>query len=199
MKRLIPLLGIGFLLAGCPFLEQFRQMAVFTKCQFRLVSVADTALIGVPLAGKRGVDDFGYREAAKFALASKDRVLPLTFTLNVEVKNPNASPAGMNRLEWILLVDGVEMTRGAVNERVEVPANGTAPLALAMAFDLGQVLSGQSLEAMIRLAFNVAGEGTKPSRVTLKAKPSILVGGQMMDFPDYITVTAEYGGGAPAQ
>ena len=195
MKRVALAIGLAALFTGCALLEQFRQLSAFTRCEFRLVSVENQTLAGIRIAGKRSPRDFGLRDAARFGTAVAGGALPLAFTLNVEVRNPNAGAAAMNRMAWILLIDDIEMTRGEVEARVEVPPNGTAPLPLAMEVDLRQVMTGQSLDAMVNLAFNVAGEGTRPTRVSLRVRPSIMVAGQSMDFPDYITVTAEYGGG----
>lgn len=194
MKKAVLAIGLLTLTTGCAFLDQFLQMNAFARCQFRLVSVENPALAGIRIDGKRSIKDFGVVDALKFASATSGNSLPLTFTLNIEARNPNTQTAAMNSMAWILLIDGNEMTRGEVSQRVEIAPNGSAPLPLQIALDLRQVLSGQSLEAMINLAFNVAGEGTHPTRITLKAKPSIMVAGQSVDFPDYITVNTEFGG-----
>lgn len=196
MKKTAYILGLAALVSGCALLDQFMQMKNFAKCQFRLVSVDRPTLAGIRIDGKRSTRDFGMRDGLKFAAATAGNSLPLDFTLNIEARNPNQEPAGMNRLEWILLVDGIEMTRGVLDQRVDIPAGGTSPLPLDISLDLRKVLSGQSLDAMLNLAFNVAGEGAHPTRITLKARPSIMVGGQSVDFPDYITVNTEFGGAA---
>ncbi len=196
IKRILIVAGVSLLASGCELLDQVRQLQMFTKCEFRLVSVEDTRLAGFGLTGRTSIQDFGVLGAVKFKRAVSAGTLPLEFTLNIEVKNPNAETAAMNRLAWILLVDGIEMTRGQVEERVEIGPNGVSPMALAIAFDLREVLAEETLDAMLNLAFNVAGEGSRPTRITLKAKPSILISGQPMDFPDYITVTTEFGGTA---
>lgn len=199
MKRIVPLLAAGLLLAGCAFLDQFRQMAALAKCEFRVASVDNPALFGIPIAGMRWTDDFGYREAAKFALAVRGNTLPLTFTVMVEAKNPNAEPAGMSRMEWILLLNGDEMLRGALADRVDIPANGTGRFGLATELDLRKVLSGKSLDQMLTVAFAVGKEGSNPVMVTLKVKPTIMVGTQAVEYPDYITVNTKFGGEAPAK
>lgn len=142
-------------------------------------------------------------DALRLTAALKGGTLPLEFTVNLEAKNPNPETAAMNRLAWILIVDGIEMTRGQLDDRVEIAGNGgVAPLPLRIGLDLRQALSGKSGDALLNLALNIAGEGTQPTHVTVKAKPSILVGGQTMELPDYITVSTEFGGrggAAPAR
>jgi len=196
MRRLLVLATSVVLVSGCSLLEQFTQMGTFARCQFRLLSVENQAIAGIVIAGKRSARDFQLADGLRLRAALVTATLPLEFTVNVEVQNPNSGTAAMNRMEWILLVDGNELVRGSLDKRVEVAANGTAPMPLQVSVDLRKALSGKSLDAMMTLAFNVAGEGTHPTRVSLKAKPTIMVAGREMVYPDYITITAEYGGGA---
>ena len=197
MKRLAAILIAGSLVSGCAFLDQFLQMRTFANCKFRLVGVSNVRIAGVRIDGKNSLKQVGVLDAVRIAAALKGGEFPLDLVLNIEVKNPNPKTAAMNRLAWILLVDNIEMVRGQLDRRVEVaPNGGVAPLPLDIALDLRQALSGKSGEAMLNLAFNVAGEGTHPTHVALKVKPSILVGSQNMELPDYITISTEFGGDA---
>lgn len=190
---------LSLALAGCEPLAQIQQLKTFSRCEFRLASVADTALAGVAIHGRHGPNELSALDAFAVGRALKAKTLPLTFTLNVEARNPNGEPAAMNKLAWILLVDGRELTSGLLDRRVEVaPNGGVAPVPLAIAVDLKQVLAGESLQNLANLAFNVAGLGERPTRITLKAKPSILVAGQLLDYPGYLDVSVEFGGTPPA-
>jgi hypothetical protein len=52
---------------------------------------------------------------------------------------------------------------------------------------------------MLNFAFNVAGEGEHPTHVAVKVKPSIEILGHTVDFPEYITISTDFGGGAPGR
>lgn len=43
-------------------------------------------------------------------------------------------------------------------------------------------------------AMNLSGNGEKPSRIKVKMKPSILVNGQPLSYPGYVTVKTEFSG-----
>jgi len=196
-KRLASILAAGFLVSGCALLDQFLQMRTFANCKFRLAGVENVRLVGVRIDGKTTLKQVGVLDAVRIAAALKSSEIPLDLILNIEVQNPNAETAAMNKLAWILLIDNIEMIRGQLDRRVEVaPNGGVTPLPLDITLELRQALSGKSGEAILNLAFNVAGEGTHPTHVTLKVKPSILVAGQTMELPDYITISTEFGGGA---
>ena len=150
-------------LCGCETLKQFAQAATFAQCQFRLASVEGTTLAGIQIQGKTQASDIDYLALARFQGALSEGAQPLEFTVNVEVKNPNASDAAMNKLAWILYLDDNEMTLGVLRQRVRVPANGgTGTVPLAVSLDLLKVLSGKTLDSILNVTLNVAGEGSLP-------------------------------------
>jgi len=184
-------LGI-FILSGCAtVMDQVGQMVTFAQCQFRLASVAQTTLAGVPLQGGK-VSDISLVNLAKLQSAFSKGTLPLEFTVNMEVRNPNSSKAGMSRMAWNLLVDGTQLTSGLLEKAVEIGPSKTGALPMAVSLDLKKVLSGKSLDSMINLALGVAGEGTEPSKMTLQVKPSMTVAGQVLIYPGYVNVTHEF-------
>jgi hypothetical protein len=150
---------------------------------------------GINIQGKTKLSDISPLTLLKLQGVLSGGSLPLDFTLNLEGKNPNDSPAGLGHFAWILDMDGNQLTTGTMDKSFEIPANGgTSPIPLAVTLDLRKVLSGKNLDSMLNLALNVAGEGTKPTHLTLKLKPSVQVAGQDLDYPGYITLTQEFGG-----
>lgn len=182
------------LMTGCDILDQARQVAMLSKCEFKLSSVDQLKLAGVNIQQIKKLTDLNLIDAAKITTAATmGSSLPLNFTLNVETKNPNASAAGLTRLDWILLIDDIEMVNGTNTQRVTIPANGgTAIIPLTIGVDLKQVLKGKSADAMANFGLNLAGAGNKPTRITLKAKPTIMVGSQSIAYPGYLTIQNEF-------
>ena len=192
-KTLVLIILTLFTLGGCAALKQFTQMETFSKCQFRLASVENVSVSDISMQGVTKMSDINVMDLLKLKGALSGGALPLKLTLNLEVKNPNSSSAGMNKFEWLLYIDDNQLTSGMLEKRVEIGPNGavgTVPLAIEV--DLKKVLSGKTLDSMLNLAMNIAGEGTKPTRLTVKMKPSILVGSQELEYPDYVTVSHEF-------
>ena len=118
---------------------------------------------------------------------------PLSFQLNLEGKNPNSEPAGLNKLEWILFIDDIQMTSGSLNQAFTIPlGNGIAQIPINLNFDLKKVLAGKSLDAMVNFGFNLAGAGNKPTRIMIKLKPTIMIGTFALTYPGYIKVKTEF-------
>ena len=188
------MIGLTLFLSSCGLFEQVGQMATLTKCDFKLKSVQKLTLAGVNIQEIKSISDLGLIDAGVITAALAGGQLPLSFTLNVEAKNPNDQMAAMNRLDWILFIDGIEMVQGVLSERVQIPANGgTSVIPLYMNMDLKEILSGKSIESIINFGFNLAGMGGEPTRVTLKAKPTILVGSKEITYPGYLSITTKYG------
>ncbi|HVZ80233.1 MAG TPA: hypothetical protein VHE12_05440 [bacterium] len=193
MKKLALILCLVSL-AGCSTLKDFAKALTLSKCEYRLVSVSDVAIAGIGLQGKTSLSQFDAMTLFKLQRALSSGALSLTFTLNLEGRNPNDSPAAMGHFAWILEIDGSELTRGDFARSIQIPAQGgVAPIPLAVSLDLNRVLTGKTLDSMLNLALNVAGEGTHPTHVSLKLKPSVQVSGHDLDYPDYITLSQDFG------
>jgi hypothetical protein len=179
--------------SSCEILEQASQVANLTKCEFRLKSVDQMRLAGVNIQQVDQLSDLNFIDAARITAAATSGNLPLNFTLNVEAKNPNGAAAGLNRLDWILLIDDIQMVSGVNEQNVQIPANGgTAVIPLTIGVNLKEALKGKSADAIANFGLNLAGAGNKPTRITLKAKPSIMVNGRSIAYPGYLTVENEF-------
>lgn len=184
---------LSTMISSCSVLQQTSEIASFAKCEFRIESARNINLGGVNIQNKHSVSDLTIMEGAKIAGVVAGGKLPLTFDLNTGVKNPNQKLAAMNKLDWILLIDDIEMTRGILNQRIEIPANGTITFPVAMSLDLMKSLNGKSGDALINFALNLSGTGSRPTRIKLKAKPTIMVGTTPVQYPGYITIQQEFG------
>jgi hypothetical protein len=182
------------IVSGCDVLEQARQVAMLSKCEFKLSSVDQLRLAGVNIQQVKKLSDLNMMDAAKItAAAMSGGSLPLNFTLNVEARNPNATAAGMTKLDWILFIDDIQMVSGVNEQRVQIPGNGgTGMLPLTIGIDLKEALKGKSGDAIANFGLNLAGAGNKPTRITLKAKPTIMVGSQYISYPGYLTIQNEF-------
>ncbi len=191
---LIGLMTLGaFVISGCSeVMKQVNEMTTFTKCQFRLASVDKASLAGIVLQGD-SISDISALNLLKLQEAFSAGSLPLQFTVNLEVQNPNASPAGLSKMEWVLLVDGNQLTNGTMEKAVEIaPNGGISALPLDISLDLVKALSGNNLDSMVNLAMGIAGEGSAPTKVTLQVKPYMTIAGQALEYPGLITVTHSF-------
>lgn len=120
--------------------------------------------------------------------------IPMDFTLNLNVKNPNQSEALMNGLQYIISIDNIQFTTGSINKTLSIASGQTQTLPLSIGFDLATLMKGESKNAVVEIAKNFAGIGSKKSNVTIKLKPSFNVGNSIVTSPIYIPVSFSFGG-----
>jgi hypothetical protein len=196
-RSAILLLAIIFFLPnhGCDVAQQAQQATNLINCDFRVLSLENINLAGINIQNKTSIKSLNLGDAAKIMTAVGGNTLPLSFKLNFEAKNPNISTAGLNKLEWILFIDDIQMTSGSVDKAFSIPPNnGTAVIPIQVGIDLKQVLKGKSLDAIINFGFNLVGVGNKPTRIKAKLKPTIMIGNYPLTYPGYISVNTEFSG-----
>lgn len=196
MNKIISIVSIVLLLSSCDAAKQAAGSAYsLTQCEYQYNSIAGLTLAGVNLQNVNSLSSLNPLTAAGLVAAfTSGGSLPLQFTLNLNVKNPGTHSAALSGLQYILEIDGVQMTEGALSNQFSVAAGATSVMPVAMSFDLRKAMSGQSADAIKNLAYNFVGLGDSSSKVTLKLRPSMMISGQSITSPVYIPVSFSYGG-----
>ncbi|MBE0646998.1 MAG: LEA type 2 family protein [Bacteroidales bacterium] len=191
---LIFMVSLG-LLPSCDVVNQATQAVNLINCEFRIKSVTEIKLAGIDVNQISNMKDLTWSDAQKLMVALTKPTLPLTFLLNIDARNPNLNTAGLSNLDYIVFIDDIQMTSGTFNQPISIPPNnGTASIPMGMTVDLKQVLQGKSADAILNFAMNLSGTGGKPTRFKVKLKPYIMVNGQPLSYPGYITVKTEFSG-----
>ncbi len=184
---------LAAIIVSCSVLEQANEMKNFAKCEFRLKGIQEVTLAGVDVTDVDQFSDLSFPEAGSISMTAMKGKLPLYFVLNVEVRNPNPEKASMNRFLWDLFIDDIMITRGKVIKEIKVlPDGGIAVFPIEVGIDLFEVLSGESADAIINFGLNLAGSGGSPSRIKLRAKPTIYVAMNHVKYPGFITIEQEF-------
>ncbi len=161
-----------------------------------MTTLEDPEIAGVDISNIHSFTDLNFVDMGIISSSFLRGDLPLSFTLNVEVRNPNPAMAALNGLEYLAFIDDVEVARGQLDRRIEIPANGgitTIPLRLST--DLIDILKKDSRQALVNFGLNLADAGNRPTRVSIKVKPTILVGAMEINYPGYFTVKHDFTSG----
>ena len=180
-------------LNGC---SVFSELTAFKKCEFRLYSIQDPAVCGIDMSDRRSPSDFTFLDAQLIGANLLRGTLPFDITINMEVKNPGTSTAAVNSIEWVAYIDELEVASGLVERRIEVPpSGGLAILPVKIHADLIDYMEGNNPKTMMNFALNLVGNSDQPSNLSMKIKPSLLVGGKTIQYPGFFTVTHEFSDG----
>ena len=187
-RRVLMVLLVMLGLASCDVLNQVAQVANFANCKFNFDSVNQIQMLGVNLSKGMSKSDLNITQLASLTNAIINRRLPVTFNVNVGVDNPNTIAASMAKMDYILSLNGKEVISTTLNKSISVPANGNSVVSIPITTDLFQLFSGESADAIVNLAFKLAGATSDPVNVGLKVKPYISINGQQLAYPDYLVM-----------
>ena len=188
IKRIILIVLVALGLSSCDVLLQMAQMASFANCTFDYDSVNDIEMLGMSLNKGMTKSDLGVGQLLLLTKAIMNKSLPVTFNVNLDVKNPNSTAAAMTKMDYILTLNDKQVIATTMDKSINVPANASNVVTIPITTDLFQLFSGESADAIVNLAFKLAGASSDPVNVGIKLKPYINVGGQQLAYPDYISL-----------
>ena len=179
-------------ISGCDVAKQVGGAYNMVNCKYDYSSISNLHLAGMDLS--KGLSITHVPQAISI-LSGRASSIPMNFTLNPDVSNPNQSSAFLNGLEYILSIDNVQFTTGSLSQTLNIPAGGKNTLPLSIGIDLATLLTGDSKDAVTNITKNFLGIGDKKSNVSLQIRPTFMVGGYAVPSPVYIPVNFTFGGG----
>lgn len=192
LLRLFPaLLGVLLLAPGCATISQ---LAALQQVDFRLDSVSNGFVAGVPLDNARA-GQLGPLDIARLGTAIARGSAPMRFNLNVGASNPsgNGAAAQLVSLDWTLFLDGNQTVSGVYNDDRLIPPGTTTLLPVGIEFDLVELL-GRDVGAIARLVGNVAGVQSQRQTIRLDARPTINTQFGPIRYPGVISIEFPVGG-----
>jgi hypothetical protein len=156
-------------------------MVNLSRLKFKLGNVNNFALSGINISNKKSISDFNAVELLKLTSVITSGELPVSFTLNVEAKNPNDGLGGYPKTDatlkafpWKLEIDNVETISGNIGNPVSVPGTGDVTnIPLTMNLDLIEFFGNKGLDNLVNLALALGGQQGSSSKLTLYATPTV--------------------------
>jgi hypothetical protein len=188
IKRTFIILFVALGLSSCNLLTQVAQMANFANCTFDFNSINKIQMLGVNLSKGMTKDDLNATQLLNLANALMKRELPVTFNVNLDVENPNSIAAAMSKMDYIVSLNGKQVISTTMNNSINVPAKSKNTITIPVTTDLFQLFSGESADAILNMAFKLAGASSDPVKLGLQVKPYITINNQQLAYPNYITI-----------
>lgn len=185
MKKLSLLISLLFITFSC---RTIREVKNFAQCEFSTTTIENMRLANINVQNVSEVSDINPLEITGILKSVSQKTLPLSFVVNISISNPNEKLAALNYLEWIAEIDNVEIAKGIVKQRYEIPSGGSIVMPLNVASDLYKIFSQKEGRELISKSLNVKDDQNKPKNLKLKVKPSISIGKGYVKYPGYITV-----------
>lgn len=191
-KRILAALILATILISCDSLQKGLMSTYnMVNCEYNYKSISGLSVSGINLSNGLSITAIPKITSILSGTATS---IPMNFTLNLDVKNPNQSEALLHGLQYIISIDGIQFTTGSLNKTLSIASGQSQTLPLSIGFDLATLMKGESKDAVIDIAKNFIGIGSKKSNVTVQLKPSFKVGNSMVASPVYIPVKFSFGG-----
>lgn len=193
VRKITALLLALVLITSCESAKQgFTSAYNMVNCKYSYKSISGVSIAGTDLS--KGLNAMSILSLTNL-LTGKGSTssIPINFTVNVDVNNPNSSSAALNGLQYIIMVDDVELTDGKVYQSLNIASGETQVLPLNIGLDLATFLKGDNRNTILEAVKNIAGIGSGKSNITIKLKPTFMVSNYPVTSPIYIPVNFTVG------
>ena len=177
---------------GCGINKQAQQIKALEACTYKIKNVNQITLAGSDLGRLINQQDFNLASLPGVALGLLRKDIPLRANLNLEITNPSADLAAINQFEYKILVNNTDLAQGIVNQAVSIPQGQTVTVPVQMGSNIYSLISnGNVLNDIIKAAQKGSKSDEKLGLLTIKIKPTIMIGNTPVKYPGYITINKD--------
>lgn len=164
-----------------------------TQCKYAYNSVSDISVSGVNLSSGSSLSPVNLVKLTSI-LTGNASSIPLNFTVNMNVTNPNQAVANLNKLQYEISIDDIHFTNGTLNQPINIAGGATQTLPLTIGLDVATLMKNNSQTALLNIVKNIAGISGEKSNVTVSLRPTFNIAGQQVTSPIVFPVSFSFGG-----
>ena len=195
MKKIMRIIAIVSLMVGFSACEQLAQIANqaaqvvnLKNCTFDVNGINNINMMGIDLSKGMDMNSLTAMQILNVTNSLMNKTLPVSFNVNIDVNNPNSIAASMGKMDYIIALNDKEIISSTFNNGFSIPANSKGQVSIPISTDLFQLFSSETGDAVLNLAFKLAGAKSDPVNLGVKVKPYIKINNQSLAYPDYITI-----------
>lgn len=193
MKRIFALVSLLLSLAivyqSCSTVKQVSEMSRLNSCEFSFEGIQSLRLAGIDLGDGTSSEGIQGGQLMQLVNAMFQKNIPISLDVMMKVDNPNSKAATVSRMDYIILLEGMEMLNGETKTQYTIGPNSSEILPLPLQTELFTALAAQNREDITRLINKFTGKDQEPMEVTVKVKPYISIGLTSLPYPGYLTFT----------
>jgi hypothetical protein len=192
MKNLILAVMATIAFGACGINKQAQQIKALEKCEYKFIDASNITIAGsdVKKIMKGNTIDISNLPGLAMGYLRKD--IPLRANINLEIFNPSADKAAINNFEYIILINSQEIATGLMNQQVSIDAGQKVNVPLQLNTNVYNLVTNQKVFKDVTDFISAGKSGTeKKGMVTLKIKPSFMVGNTLVKYPGFITIDKE--------
>lgn len=164
---------------SCLSCDVLSNVASFVNCKYAIDGFSNPSIAGINVANVSNINSLNATSLLKLTTGIMSGSLPLSATLNIKAENPNTTVAKIAGLDWGIDMESTNILSGTLNQEVMVPANGgQTVIPLTIQTDILKLFQNDSKDHIIGFVNSLLNIGESSSNVSLRIRPSVMVGGQ---------------------
>jgi hypothetical protein len=192
MKNTLFLCFLTTLLFSCSVNQQAKQIKALEKCTYVIASASQITVAGTDVRSIINKENINLSSLPGLALGLFRKDVPLKANLNLQISNPTSNLASINEFEYKILINRQEIATGFVNQNISVKPGQTTLVPVQVNANVYPIISNQKLmEEVTKFLTAKNGQPEQKGLVTLKIKPSFMVGNSLVKYPGFITIDKE--------
>ncbi|PWS26675.1 hypothetical protein DHW03_17255 [Pedobacter yonginense] len=192
MKQKLMLCLLTISLFGCGINRQAQQIKALEDCTYKITSVQQVLVAGTDVKKLIEQQNFNIGSLPGVALGLLRKDIPLRANLNLEITNPSANLAAINQFEYKILVNNTDLAEGIINQNVSIAQGQTVTVPVQLNSNIYSLISsGTVLNDIIRAAQKGSSKDEKLGLLTIKIKPTFMIGNTPFKYPGYITINKD--------
>ena len=195
MKKTFRIIVIMMIVASFSACEQLSHIANqaaqvinLKNCTFDVTGISNINMLGIDLSKGMNKSSLNPTQLINVTNSLFNRRLPVSFNVNFDVDNPNSIAASLSKMDYIISLNDKQVISSTFSDGFSIPANSSGKVSIPISTDLFQLFSGETADAILNLAFKLAGAQSNPVNLGVQIKPYIKVNDQSLAYPDYITI-----------
>ncbi len=198
LRHLFVVAAASLTLSACSLLQsvanQAAELANLANCEYNLKNVSGLTIAGVNVKSLTN-GNITASDVLKLTTALVSKHVPMMMDVNIDIKNPTEKNAALTAMDWILDIDGSQFAQGNSVKNYTVTKKATTTVPLGVNTDLYSMFSKEGINSLKNFVSSFKNDGTS-SKVGLRIKPSLNVGGMQVPMPNYIKVEKKTGANA---
>jgi hypothetical protein len=192
MNKLLSICLLAVTLWSCGINKQTQQIKALEKCTYKIASADQITIAGTNVKSILEKENINLGSLPGLALGFLRKDIPMRAKLNLEITNPTGDLASINEFEYKILINQAEIATGFVNQQVMVQPGQTTSVPVDINANVFPFLSNSKVMDEVARFFKASQGGAEQKGiVTLKIKPSFMVGNSLVKYPGFITIDKE--------
>lgn len=192
IKKILVIVLLAVTFTACEELAQIANQAAqvmnLKNCTFDVTGINNINMLGIDVSKGMNQNSLNAAQLIKVTNALMNKKLPVTFNVNLDVNNPNSIAASLGKMDYIISLNNKEVISSTFTNGFSIPANSKGSISIPISTDLFQLFSSETGDAVLNLAFKLAGAKSDPVNLGVQVKPYIKINNQSLAYPDYITI-----------